>query len=60
MNLPLMEEAFQRLSLEIVGPLPVTKSGNRFMLTVMDHCTHYPFPFPLQRHAAEDVINCLI
>ena len=58
MNLPLMEEALQHLSLDI--PLPVTKSGNRFILTVMDHCTHYPFAFPLQRHIAEDVINCLI
>ena len=60
MNLPLMEEAFQRLSLDIVGPLPVTKSGNRFILTVMNHCTHYPFSFSSQRHTAKDVIDCLI
>ena len=60
MNLPLMEEAFQRLHLDRVRPLPVTKSGNRSILTVMDHCTNYPFAFPLQRHTAEDVINCLI
>ena len=60
MNLPLMEEAFQRLSFDIVGPLPVTKSGNRFILIVLDHFTHYPFAVPLQSHTAEDVINCLI
>lgn len=47
--------------MNVVGPLkPCTRSGNRFILTVIDMATHYPLAFPLITHSARDVVKCLI
>ena len=55
-NLPLVTEPFCQVAIDIVGPLPVCKdTGNRFILTVLDLCTHYPDAVPLPRHTASDV-----
>ena len=49
-----------RLS-DIVGPLPVCKdSGNRYILTVLDLCTHYPEAIDLKQHTAQDVAQALV
>src|ERR1043165_4657999 len=60
-NLPIIAEPFSRLAIDIVGPLSVCDgSHNRFILTVIDLATHYPFAFPLRNHTAHDVAKCLI
>jgi hypothetical protein len=49
--LPIVEEPFSRLIMDVVGPLPeCTKSGNRFILTLMDLSTHYPMAIPLMQY----------
>jgi len=59
--LPLVSEPFKRLIIDIVGPLPECKdSGNRFILTVMDACTHYPEAVPLKHHTAKDIALALL
>ena len=35
--LPIMKEPFKRMAMDVVGPLPRTKSGNKFLLVVMDY-----------------------
>ena len=40
--------AFQRVSVDILGPLPVTTSGNRYVLCFTDHCTRWPILVPLK------------
>ena len=40
--LPAMEEPFQRIAIDIVGPLRRTKRGNKYILTMMDFATRYP------------------
>ena len=60
-SLTLETEPFKRLIIDIVGPLPECKdSGNRFILTVMDACTHYPEAIPLRQHTAKDVAVALV
>ena len=60
-NLPVITEPFERIAIDIVGPLPVCReSGNRFILTVIDHCTHYPEAIPLVTHEASDVAKALV
>jgi hypothetical protein len=48
--LPIMEEPFKRIAMDIVGPLPRSKSGNRYILVVCtcDYATRYPEVFPLR------------
>ena len=38
---------FQRVSVDIVGPLPITETGNRYVLCFMDHCTRWPILVPI-------------
>ena len=40
---------FQRVSVDILGPLPVTESGNRYVLCFMDHCTRWPILVPIAK-----------
>lgn len=60
-NLPVVTEVFARLAIDVVGPLSVCeRTRNRFILTVIDMATHFPFAFPLRNHTAYDVAKCLI
>ena len=40
--MPLVSKPFQRIAMDIIGPLPRTKRGNRFILTICDYATRYP------------------
>ena len=40
--LPIMGEPFQRIAMDIVGPLPKTRRGNEYILVVTDYATRYP------------------
>ncbi len=35
-------QPFERWSLDFIGRLPVTKAGNKFIITAIDHCTRWP------------------
>ena len=59
-SLPLVTEPFCQVAIDIIGPLPsCNESGNRFILTVLDLCTHYPEAIPLKQHTAQDVAKAL-
>ena len=59
--MPLVSEPFSQIAIDIDGPLPVCKdSGNRYILTVLDLCTHYPEAIPLKQHTAQDVAQALV
>ena len=58
--LPLISQPFTRVAMDIVGPLPTcSKSGNRFILTVLDLATHYPEAIALPGHTAMQVAQAL-
>lgn len=46
--LPVISEPFERVAIDIVGPLPRTKHGNKFLLTLIDYGTRYPEAVPLR------------
>ena len=47
-SLPIMDEPFQRVPFDIVGPLPRCAGGYRFLLTAIDHWTHFQFAIALK------------
>ncbi|XP_036419554.1 uncharacterized protein LOC118803140 isoform X1 [Colossoma macropomum] len=55
-----MEEPFERIILDCVGPLPRTKSGNRFLLTIMCAATRFPEAIPIRTLRAKAIIKALI
>ena len=48
-------EPFQRVSVDVLGPLPITLSGNRHVLCFTDHCTRWPILVPLPETSATTV-----
>ena len=49
---------FERLNLDFKGPLPST-TKNKFILTIVDEYSRYPFAFPCPDTSAESVKRCL-
>ena len=47
--LPCVGEPFEKVAFDMVGPLPRTASGNRYILTMMCLFTKYPEAIPLRR-----------
>ncbi|KAG5277592.1 hypothetical protein AALO_G00119390, partial [Alosa alosa] len=58
--LPIIGVPFQRLGMDIVGPLERTRSGHRFILVMCDYATRYPKAFPLRKITAGSVARALL
>lgn len=59
-SIPPIDEPFQRIALDFVGPLPMTDSKNRYILVCVDYATKYPEAIPLKDQEASTVANALI
>lgn len=55
-----MGEPFERVLIDCVGPLPRTRSGNQFLLTMMCATTRYPKAIPLRTITAACVTKALL
>ena len=51
-------QVFERLNLDFKGPLP-TVSKNKYILTIVDEYSRFPFAFPCADMTAKTVIQCL-
>ena len=40
--MPVVPRPFQRIAMDLIGPLPRTRNGNRFILTICDYAIRYP------------------
>lgn len=58
--LPLISTPFERIGMDIVGPLERSKAGNRYMLVLTDYATKYPEVFPLRCIKAKNIAVCLV
>lgn len=58
--IPVISEPFEKIVVDCVGPLPKTKRGNQYLLTVMCTSTRYPEAFPLRSINAKSVIKQLL
>ena len=51
---------FKRIALDIMGPLPTTESGNKYILVVRDYFTKWKEAFPLPNKEAKTVAEKLV
>ena len=51
---------WERIAMDVVGPLPRTEAGNRFILVVSDYFTKWPEAFALKDHKAETIAAVLV
>ena len=58
--LPCVSEPFEKVAFDLVGPLPRTCSGNRYLLTMMCLYTKYPEAIPLKRVDNESVLDAML
>ena len=59
-NPPLIQSTrpFERLSIDFKGPLP-SKGANKYILTVIDEYSRFPFAFPCKDTESKTVVQCL-
>ena len=59
-NPPLIKatQALERLAIDFKGPLP-SVSQNKYLLTVVDEYSRYPWAFPCKEMTAKTIIDCL-
>lgn len=60
-SVPLIKatQPFERLSIDFKGPLPSSSSQNKYLLTIVDEFSRFPFAFPCKDMTSGTVINCL-
>eukprot|EP00066_Takifugu_rubripes_P025346 XP_011614612.1 PREDICTED: uncharacterized protein LOC105418111 [Takifugu rubripes] len=58
--IPSFGEPFSKVIVDCVGPLPRTRSGNEYMLTIMCAATRFPEAIPLRNIKAATVSKALI
>ncbi|XP_074928188.1 uncharacterized protein LOC142047712 [Chelonoidis abingdonii] len=59
--LPIIEEPFQKVAMDIVGPLSkMTRSGKKYILVVVDFATRYPEAVALSSIEADTVADSLL
>ena len=57
--IPVISHPMEYLIVDCVGPLPPSKSGCQYLLTVMCQATRYPAAYPLRSITAKAVIKAL-
>ncbi len=58
--LPVISVPFQRMAMDIVGPLEKSSAGHRYILVISDYATRYPEAFPLRSITTPKIINALV
>ena len=58
--IPAFDEPFSRILIDCVGPLPRTKSGNEYLLTIMCTSTRFPEVIPLRNIKTKSIVKALI
>ena len=57
--IPAFEEPFSRILIDCVGPLPRTRSGNQYLLTIMCAATRFPEAVPLRSISTPGIVKAL-
>ena len=58
--IPAFDEPFSRIITDCVSPLPRTKSGNEYLLTIMCTSTRFPEAIPLRNIKTKSIVKALI
>ena len=54
------QRALQKISMDLVGPLPITSNSNRYILSIQDHLSRFIILAPLKDQTAKSVADTLI
>jgi len=54
------DAALNKISMDIMGPLPISHAGNAYVLTIQDLLTKYSLAIPLKHAGAIDLTEALV
>ncbi len=57
--IPAFGEPFSHVIIDCVGPLPKTRAGNQYLLTIMCTATRFPEAIPLRNIRAHNIVKAL-
>ena len=57
--IPAIGEPFSKVIIDCVGPLPNTRSGNNYLLTIMCTATRFPEAIPLRKITSQAIVKAL-
>ena len=49
----------ERIALDVLGPLPLTESGNKYIVTIADYFTKWVEALPIPDHEATTIAELL-
>ncbi|XP_077148857.1 uncharacterized protein LOC143809698 [Ranitomeya variabilis] len=58
--LPIIGVPFERIGMDLVGPLPRSARGHQHILVIMDYATRYPEAVPLRNTATKTIAKELV
>jgi hypothetical protein len=62
-SLPIIAEPFECIAMDVVGPLPRSRAGHRYVLVVCDYATRYPEAVAMRsvdaEHVSEELVRML-
>ena len=59
-QMPILDEPFRRVGIDIIGKLNRSAQGNAYILTIVDYATRYPEAIPLPSIETERVCDALV
>ncbi|XP_064101316.1 uncharacterized protein LOC135211982 [Macrobrachium nipponense] len=59
-NIPVTGEPFEHIVIDIVGPLPRSKRGNCYILSIVDRMSRFPEAIPIRNAKAKALVQHLI
>ncbi|GFV87814.1 retrovirus-related Pol polyprotein from transposon 412 [Trichonephila clavipes] len=57
---PVITEIFTKINIDASGPLPMTPSGNKYIITALCMSLRYPDAFPVANLCSTTVVNALL
>lgn len=60
-SMPLIDTPFKRIAIDLIGPFqPVSNNGHRYVLTIIDVATRFPYAIPLKNIDTISVAEALL
>jgi len=58
--MPVIDKPFQKMAIDLIGPLQQSDRGHRFVLTITDYATRWPEAIPLKETTSEHIAEALV
>ena len=58
--MPIIEKPFERITMDVIGPLPKTAAGKQFVLVISEYATSYPEVYVMTTITATSVAEKLM